>query len=212
MAFAIFNALVVLLEQQFYWFFFSTRNPFSQSYSAIPSGLPRLGKFALKLVPAVFFGLELPERYINLYVILIVLLHLAYLYFLRLDSIHSFNSSFFNVELVFEGVCVWFHLNAALCLMGSSEGIPESAFIHSLLCGGGLGALVYLIESSRSKKFLMKHLNLKLSRAKLEALCADLLERLEAPCLTALKDAAIDDTAWRSYRATTRHPKPWTPR
>ena len=36
-----------------------------------------------------------------------------------------------------------------------------------------------------------KHLNLKLSRAKLEALCADLLERLEAPCLTALKDAGL---------------------
>ncbi|HVN29090.1 MAG TPA: molecular chaperone DnaK, partial [Candidatus Binataceae bacterium] len=34
-----------------------------------------------------------------------------------------------------------------------------------------------------------KHLNIKLSRAKLEALCSDLLERLDAPCLTALKDA-----------------------
>ena len=39
-----------------------------------------------------------------------------------------------------------------------------------------------------------KHLNLKLSRAKLEALCEDLLERLEAPCLTALKDAAMSTT------------------
>ncbi|MDG2303649.1 MAG: molecular chaperone DnaK [Candidatus Binatia bacterium] len=36
-----------------------------------------------------------------------------------------------------------------------------------------------------------KHLNLKLSRAKLEALCADLLDRLEAPCITALKDAGL---------------------
>jgi molecular chaperone DnaK len=36
-----------------------------------------------------------------------------------------------------------------------------------------------------------KHLNMKLSRAKLEALCADLLERLDAPCLTALKDAGL---------------------
>ena len=36
-----------------------------------------------------------------------------------------------------------------------------------------------------------KHLNLKLSRAKLEALCADLLDRLDQPCLTALKDAAL---------------------
>ena len=34
-----------------------------------------------------------------------------------------------------------------------------------------------------------KHLNIKLTRAKLEALCADLLDRLEQPCLTALKDA-----------------------
>ena len=36
-----------------------------------------------------------------------------------------------------------------------------------------------------------KHLNLKLSRAKLEALCSDLLDRLEAPCITALKDAGM---------------------
>src|ERR1700752_1547677 len=36
-----------------------------------------------------------------------------------------------------------------------------------------------------------KHLNMKLTRAKLEALCADLLERLEQPCITALKDAGL---------------------
>ncbi len=36
-----------------------------------------------------------------------------------------------------------------------------------------------------------KHLNLKLTRAKLEALCADLLERLERPCVTALNDAGL---------------------
>jgi molecular chaperone DnaK len=36
-----------------------------------------------------------------------------------------------------------------------------------------------------------KHLTMKLSRAKLEALCADLLERLDAPCLTALKDSGL---------------------
>jgi len=36
-----------------------------------------------------------------------------------------------------------------------------------------------------------KHLNIKLSRAKLEALCADLLDRLDAPCVTALRDAGL---------------------
>jgi molecular chaperone DnaK len=36
-----------------------------------------------------------------------------------------------------------------------------------------------------------KHLNMKLSRAKLEALCADLLARVEGPCMTALKDAKL---------------------
>jgi molecular chaperone DnaK len=36
-----------------------------------------------------------------------------------------------------------------------------------------------------------KHLNMKLTRAKLEALCSDLLERLDGPCLTALKDAGL---------------------
>ena len=36
-----------------------------------------------------------------------------------------------------------------------------------------------------------KHLNIKLTRAKLESLCSDLLERLDAPCLTALKDAGM---------------------
>lgn len=36
-----------------------------------------------------------------------------------------------------------------------------------------------------------KHLNLKISRAKFEALCEDLLKRLDAPCRTALKDAGL---------------------
>jgi molecular chaperone DnaK len=36
-----------------------------------------------------------------------------------------------------------------------------------------------------------KHLNMKLTRAKLEALCSDLLERLDGPCVTALKDAGL---------------------
>ena len=36
-----------------------------------------------------------------------------------------------------------------------------------------------------------KHLNMKLTRAKLEALCADLFDRLDGPCRTALKDAGL---------------------
>src|SRR5207247_1389304 len=36
-----------------------------------------------------------------------------------------------------------------------------------------------------------KHLNMTLTRAKLEQLCADLLERSKAPCLNALKDAGL---------------------
>jgi molecular chaperone DnaK len=37
-----------------------------------------------------------------------------------------------------------------------------------------------------------KHLNMKLTRAKLEALVSDLLDRLENPCRTALKDAGLN--------------------
>jgi molecular chaperone DnaK len=36
-----------------------------------------------------------------------------------------------------------------------------------------------------------KHLTMKLSRAKLEALCGELLDRLEGPCHTALRDAGL---------------------
>jgi len=36
-----------------------------------------------------------------------------------------------------------------------------------------------------------KHLNIRLSRSKLEQLCAELLDRLEAPCRTALTDAGL---------------------
>lgn len=36
-----------------------------------------------------------------------------------------------------------------------------------------------------------KHLNIKITRAKLEALCADLLQRLVEPCKIALKDAGL---------------------
>jgi molecular chaperone DnaK len=36
-----------------------------------------------------------------------------------------------------------------------------------------------------------KHLNMKLTRSKLEALCGDLIDRTEAPCRQALKDAGL---------------------
>jgi molecular chaperone DnaK len=36
-----------------------------------------------------------------------------------------------------------------------------------------------------------KHLNIKLSRSKLEALCADLIDRMEGPCRQAMKDAGL---------------------
>ncbi len=36
-----------------------------------------------------------------------------------------------------------------------------------------------------------KHLNVKLTRSKLESICADLLKRLEGPCRMALKDAGL---------------------
>nr|WP_320049445.1 molecular chaperone DnaK [uncultured Desulfuromonas sp.] len=36
-----------------------------------------------------------------------------------------------------------------------------------------------------------KHMNVKLSRSKLESICSDLLDKLEAPCRTALKDAGL---------------------
>lgn len=36
-----------------------------------------------------------------------------------------------------------------------------------------------------------KHLNIKLTRSKLEALCEDLIDRTEGPCRTALKDAGL---------------------
>ncbi|MBP1687013.1 MAG: chaperone protein DnaK [Deltaproteobacteria bacterium] len=36
-----------------------------------------------------------------------------------------------------------------------------------------------------------KHLNIKLTRSKLEALCAELLDRLNSPCVTALRDAGL---------------------
>jgi len=36
-----------------------------------------------------------------------------------------------------------------------------------------------------------KHLTMKLTRAKLEALCSELLDRLESPCVSALKDAGL---------------------
>jgi molecular chaperone DnaK len=37
-----------------------------------------------------------------------------------------------------------------------------------------------------------KHLNMKLTRSKLEALCADLIDRTEGPCRQALKDAGLN--------------------
>ena len=50
-----------------------------------------------------------------------------------------------------------------------------------------------------------KHLNMKLTRAKLEAICADLIDKLEGPCRTALKDAGLSASRDRRSHSGRRH-------
>ena len=50
-----------------------------------------------------------------------------------------------------------------------------------------------------------KHLNIKLTRAKLEALVEDLIERTIAPCRTAIKDAGVNDGRHRRRDPGRRH-------
>ena len=56
---AIINLIVVVVEGQFYWFLYYEKDPFSKSYFSINHGLPRLGKFLLKMVSAIYFGADI---------------------------------------------------------------------------------------------------------------------------------------------------------
>jgi molecular chaperone DnaK len=78
--------------------------------------------------------------------------------------------------------------------------------------GGGKGQDgAFLLHGDRYQPALYhrrpdgpKHLNIKLSRAKLEALVDDLLHRLEGPCRTAMKDAGLSaaiSTKWSWWAA-----------
>ena len=94
---AVINLIVVVIEAQFYWFFLHSKNPFSRSYFAIPSGLPRLGKFILKLVPTVYFAAGVSGDFLNLFNYLMVAMFVAFMFFVRINSIHSINPCFFRL-------------------------------------------------------------------------------------------------------------------
>lgn len=89
------NVLILIVESLFYGFIFYIRNPFSKSYYSLPANLHRLAKLLLKLLPPLYFVVDIGNKFQNIYVIIFMILALAYVAFFRINSTHSFNHNYF---------------------------------------------------------------------------------------------------------------------
>lgn len=89
--FCVLNILVILIESFIYWYLFYLRNPFSKSYYAVASNLFRLGKQLIKLVSPLYFLIDFKYGYINVFIFLMTGLLFGFIFFLRINTIHSFN-------------------------------------------------------------------------------------------------------------------------
>lgn len=89
------NLLVLLVSGLLYWFIFYTRNPFSHGYYALSNNLFRLGKLAIKILMPLYFVVDQKQTLQNVYVIIQMVLILAYIVFFRINSIHNSYENYF---------------------------------------------------------------------------------------------------------------------
>lgn len=139
----------------FYGFIFYIRNPFSKSYYSVPANLHRLAKLLLKLLPPLYFVVDIADSFQNVYVIVFMILSLAYVAFFRINSAHSFNHSYFYFELFTESLIIWFCISSALCTQLTFSGM---SFIQSCVCAVLFAAAVCTVEASLTQIFLENNL------------------------------------------------------
>lgn len=168
MVMAGFILLMVVGELQIYWLLYYTKNPFSKSYNALPTGLPRLGKFLLKVLPTIYFAMGLEISYLNLYCVGAVALFIAYLFFLRLNSSHSFNESFFEWELFLESMLLWLNVNNMILFFFSGGEANPNSLIHCYVLAVLVGLCARMVELKITENFLMRHLKLDVKKQELE--------------------------------------------
>lgn len=150
--FASFNLLVLILESLLYWFIFYLRNPFSKSYYALSNNLNKLGKLLIKILPPLYFVVDVGGDFQNIYVFLFLFLTIAYIAFFRIMSIHNFHQNFFYFELFMESVVAWFAINAAICYQFKSSGMN---FIETIVCSLLCAYAICAVESALTKRFVI---------------------------------------------------------
>lgn len=89
------NLLVIVLSTLLYWFIFYVRNPFSKSYYALFNNLYKLGKFLLKILPPLYFVIDIEHDFQSIYTIIFVILVVVYIGFFRISCIHNFYENYF---------------------------------------------------------------------------------------------------------------------
>ena len=92
---AVICLLVVIIEGVFKFILFYDKNPVSTSPLGVNNNLYQLGRLVLKLVPPIYFIIDVDRTYQNIYIIVQAALVLAYLFFFRMFSIHHYNQNSF---------------------------------------------------------------------------------------------------------------------
>lgn len=144
--------IVLLLNALVFWFFFYTRNPFSNSFYAVPNNLFRLGKLALKWAPPIYFVVDYEGSFENLYVFILFAMQAVYVGFFRFFSPHNFKELHFFVEFGLELFVVWFSLSNIIFFYLSVEQDDGMGFIESCLC-----ALLFTYAGICVEKFENEH-------------------------------------------------------
>lgn len=106
--------LVIVVVTLLNWLIFYDKDPTSRSFLAVPSNLSRLGKMLVKILPPIYFVIDVGKNYQNVYIFIQLALVVAYIFFLRMFSVHNYNQIHFYVEYFLEGLVVWFSVNTIL--------------------------------------------------------------------------------------------------
>jgi hypothetical protein len=154
--------IFTLVEALIFNLAYYTKNPLSKSCLAMPGGYGGAAKILLKILPPIYYVVDINSQYTNVYMFSLVVVLLGYLFFFRLFARHNFVDRFFYFGYCCEATIAWFSIINILQYYMTVQGTPNLCFYYTMLGAIPLCyALVRLEEGSKHKIFLEGIRNLK---------------------------------------------------
>lgn len=144
-----------ILECLMYNLTYYTKNPLSKCCVAMPGDYGGVAKILLKVLPPLYFLIDINSQYQSVYIFALVVVLFGYIFFFRIFSRHHFSERFYYFAYTCELVVSWFSLTNIIQYYLSVPSTMNLCFYYTLLGAAPLCyVFVRLEQNSKNKIFL----------------------------------------------------------